>query len=162
MTLKYNQNHSKWYELLTLNKYYHHEKFDISHIYSVWEKCNVKVFATYTHSVGWPNTDHYIDSHFSCESKNNNNKKTTTDTAVFTKDRKNIKSSPLKNIPKTDSFEWCHTWWGHCGRKMLQPFWAILCCHRPQGLKQRPNRKENKGTQFCTAVKKNTQKRSKL
>ena len=34
--LKYGQGHWKWYEQLQLNKEYHHAKFDIYHIYSVW------------------------------------------------------------------------------------------------------------------------------
>ena len=49
VTLKYNQGHCKWYELVKLNEYYHRAKFDIYHIYSVQENCNIKVFATYRH-----------------------------------------------------------------------------------------------------------------
>ena len=43
VTLKYNQGHRKWYEWVKLNKYYHHEKFDIYHVYSVWENRNIKL-----------------------------------------------------------------------------------------------------------------------
>ena len=55
---------------------YLHWKFDIYHIYSVWENCNIKVFNTST--PGWPNShpsvqpashDHYLDSHFLWELK---------------------------------------------------------------------------------------------
>ena len=45
--LKYNQGHWKQYEWVKLNKYYHHAKFDIYYVYSVWEICNVETFATY-------------------------------------------------------------------------------------------------------------------
>ena len=67
MTLEYNLGHRKLYEWVKLNEYYHHAKFDIFHIYSVRENCNIKVFDTYTHLADQPNTDHYIDSqsHFS-------------------------------------------------------------------------------------------------
>ena len=62
MTLKYNQGHWKWYESVKLNDYYHHAKFDIYHMYSVRENCNVKLFAKYGQSAaGRLNTDHYID-----------------------------------------------------------------------------------------------------
>ena len=65
MTLKHSQGHWKWYEWAKLNEYYPHAKFGTDHIYGVWENRNIKVFAP-----RWPasqtNTDHYIDSHFSC------------------------------------------------------------------------------------------------
>ena len=41
MTLKYNQNHWKWYEWVKLNEYYFY------HIDSTQENHNIKVFATY-------------------------------------------------------------------------------------------------------------------
>ena len=53
--MKYNQGHWKWYEWVTLSEYYHHAKFDIYHIYSVREKCNIYVFATYGHYISKPN-----------------------------------------------------------------------------------------------------------
>ena len=48
VTLKYNQGHWKWYAWVKLNEYYHHAKFDIYHVYSVWENRNIKVFDTYS------------------------------------------------------------------------------------------------------------------
>ena len=39
-------------------------KFEIYHIYSVRENRSVKSYATYGHSAGQPNIDHYIYSHF--------------------------------------------------------------------------------------------------
>ena len=47
------------------------QKFAVYHIYGVQENPNVKVFATYGQSAirPRPTTDHYRDSHFSCESK---------------------------------------------------------------------------------------------
>ena len=77
MTLKYNQGHWKWYEWVKRNEYYHHAKFDIYYIiYSVRENRNVKISThTDTRPAGRPNTDHYIDSHFSCEWKNENQNK---------------------------------------------------------------------------------------
>ena len=46
VALKYSQGHWKPYEQVKLNEYYLHAKFDIYHIYSVRENCNIKVFAT--------------------------------------------------------------------------------------------------------------------
>ena len=43
MTVKYNQGQWKWYEWIKLNDSYNHAKFDIYHIYSVWENSNAKV-----------------------------------------------------------------------------------------------------------------------
>ena len=54
VTLKYNQGQWKWYKWVTLNEYYHHAKFDIYHTYSIRENHNVKAFAIYVHSAGWP------------------------------------------------------------------------------------------------------------
>ena len=42
----------------------YHATFDIYHIYSVRENRNFKVFATYGHSAGGPDTDHYKDTFF--------------------------------------------------------------------------------------------------
>ena len=56
----------KVYERVKLNEYYHHEKFDIYHIYGIWENRNFKVFGTYEHSAYWPNTDHCILTFFMC------------------------------------------------------------------------------------------------
>ena len=69
VTLKYNQGHRKWYEWVKVSEYYYQAKFEIYHVYSFRENRNVKVFATCGQSAGQSNTDHYIDSHFSCESK---------------------------------------------------------------------------------------------
>ena len=73
VSVKYNQGHWKWYEWIKLNEYYHQAKFDIYHIYGVWDNQNVKVFATYGRSAvrlaGQPDTDHYTDSRFSNKSK---------------------------------------------------------------------------------------------
>ena len=41
------------------------------YIYSVQENHNAKLFAAYGQSAGPPDTDHYMDSHFSSESKKN-------------------------------------------------------------------------------------------
>ena len=54
VTLKHNQGPCKWYEWVKLNEYYHRAKFDISHIYSVQENFNVKVFASYGYSADRP------------------------------------------------------------------------------------------------------------
>ena len=54
VTLKYNQGFWKWYEWIKLDEYCHHVKFDIHHIYSLHENHNLKVFATYRQSAGWP------------------------------------------------------------------------------------------------------------
>ena len=74
MTWTYYQSHWKWYKWVKLNEYYHHAKSDSYHIYNVQENSNIKVFAMYRHTqpVNRPNTDHYIDSHFSCQLKNKN------------------------------------------------------------------------------------------
>ena len=68
VTLKSNHGHWKWYEWVKLNECYHHAEFDIHHIYIVRENHNIKVFATYGHLAGQPNTNHYIDSYYSCKS----------------------------------------------------------------------------------------------
>ena len=52
MTLKYNKGHWKQYKWVKLNESYHHAKFDIYHIHSIQENCNVKVFTTYAQSAG--------------------------------------------------------------------------------------------------------------
>ena len=54
-----------WYEQVKLNEWYYRAKFDISHIYGVRENrlCHAEQTA------GRPNTNPYVDSHFSCESK---------------------------------------------------------------------------------------------
>ena len=70
MTLKYNQGHWKWYGCVELKEYYHHAKFDIYHLYS--KKIAMLKFLPHVDNrkASQPNTDHYIESHFSCESKN--------------------------------------------------------------------------------------------
>ena len=99
VTLKYNQGHWKWYGWVKLNEYYHHAKFDIYHIHSVQENCNVKVFATYRHLVSQPDTNHYTDLHFSCTSKTIAQQNKSSLTCV-NKARKVIKHAGL--YPKDD------------------------------------------------------------
>ena len=43
VTLKHNQGHWKWYEWIKLNEYNHHARFDVYHIYNVWENYDVKL-----------------------------------------------------------------------------------------------------------------------
>ena len=43
---KYNQGNWKWYEWVELSKYYHHAKFYVYHIYSVWEKSETELTAS--------------------------------------------------------------------------------------------------------------------
>ena len=69
MIFKYGQGHWKWYEQAKLNEQYHHAEFDTDHMCSFWENHKVQVFYHAGQSPGQPNTDHYIDSHFACESK---------------------------------------------------------------------------------------------
>ena len=44
VTLKYDWGHWKWNEQVKLNEQYRHAKFDIDHIYGIWENPNVRVF----------------------------------------------------------------------------------------------------------------------
>ena len=55
VTLKYNQDHWKWYEWVKLSEYYHRTKSDIYHIYSVQENY-VKSFC-HIWTISQPNTD---------------------------------------------------------------------------------------------------------
>ena len=47
------QSRSQWYEWVKLNKYYHHAKFDICHVYSVRENRTV-IFFFNIRTIGWP------------------------------------------------------------------------------------------------------------
>ena len=51
MTLTYGQDCQEWSEQVKLHEQYHYAKFDIHHIYGVWENPNVEVFIRPRHLV---------------------------------------------------------------------------------------------------------------
>ena len=65
-TLKYNQSNWKWYEWVKLNGTTIMQSSTFVMLI-VSEKIATRKFLPHQ-TIGWPNTDHHIDSHFSCES----------------------------------------------------------------------------------------------
>ena len=68
VTLKCGQGRCKWYAgkaqgvvRLTACRVWHWS------YYSVWKKSQCYSFCQASQPVSWPNTDHYLDPHFSCE-----------------------------------------------------------------------------------------------
>ena len=59
VTLNQGKGHWKWNEQVQLDEKYHHENFDIHHIYSVRENPNVKVFDMLRH-LTYKEHPHYI------------------------------------------------------------------------------------------------------